>query len=34
MYADDIKLHKMVRCEDDVHTLQADINALVDWSRA
>ena len=34
MYADDIKLHKMVRCEEDVHALQADINALVDWSRA
>ena len=24
----------MVRCEEDVHALQADINALVDWSRA
>ena len=34
MYADDIKLHKMVHCEEDVHALQADINALVDWSRA
>ena len=24
MYADDVKLHKTIRCEDDAHALQSD----------
>ena len=34
MYADDVKLHKLIRCDDDVKALQADIDSLVDWSRS
>ena len=32
MYADDVKLHRTIRCEGDVQALQTDINSLVDWS--
>ena len=34
MYADDVKLHKLVRCEDDARALQSDIDSLAQWSRA
>lgn len=33
MYADDVKLHKLVRCEDDARALQSDIDSLAHWSR-
>ena len=33
MYADDVKLHKIVRCEDDARALQSDIDSLARWSR-
>ena len=32
MYADDIKLHRVIRCETDAVALQADIDSLVRWS--
>ena len=32
MYADDIKLHRVIRCETDAAALQADIDSLVRWS--
>ena len=32
MYADDIKLHRPIRCVEDVTHLQADIDSLVQWS--
>ena len=34
MYADDVKLHKLIRCEDDAGALQSDIDSLVHWSRS
>ena len=34
MYADDVKLYKLVRCEDDARALQSDIDSLAQWSRA
>ena len=34
MYADDVKLHKLVRCDDDARALQADIDSLAQLSRA
>ena len=34
MYADDVKVHKVIRCEDDVLALQSDIDSLVRWSCA
>ena len=34
MYADDVKLHKLIRCDDDARVLQSDIDSLVRWSCA
>ena len=32
MYADDVKLHKTIRCEDDVHALQSHIDSFAECS--
>ena len=32
MYADDTKIWREIKCEDDHHVLQCDINSLMDWA--